>query len=65
MTYQITRTHQNRTSVLKNGIDRKPFSFATREDAQAFADSCFASARCDDKNQGRRLPKYEVVEEAA
>ncbi len=62
MTFQIARTHQNRTAILKNGITRKVMTFAAREDAQAFADSCFANARCDDKNQGRRLPQYRVVE---
>lgn len=62
MTFQITRTHQNRTVILKDGITRKVLNFKTREDAQVFADSCFANARCEDKNQGRRLPQYNVVE---
>lgn len=62
MTFQITKTQHGRTVILKDGITCKPRSFETREHAQAFANSCFANDRCDWKNQGRKLPKYEVRE---
>jgi hypothetical protein len=62
MTFQITRTHKGRTAVLKNPITMKAHTFETREDAARFASSCFQTERCDWKNEGRRLAKYEVRE---
>ncbi len=59
--FQINRTQNGRTATLKNGIDCKVMNFETQEDAQTFANSCLANARCEDKFQGRKLPKYEVV----
>lgn len=64
MTFQVTRTANGSKKVLKNGVTLKAMTFDTHEDAQAFADSCFANARADWKNEGRKLPKYEVTEAA-
>lgn len=58
MTYKILRNGK----FLKDGITQKVRVYDTREDAQTFADSCFANDRADWKYQGRRLPKFEVVE---
>jgi hypothetical protein len=56
----IIKRRNGETKALKDGITRKVMVWDSREDAQAFADSCFANARCDYKNQGRRLPTYSV-----
>lgn len=58
--FQIRKTHQARTVILKDGISRQVKTFETQADAQIFADSCLANARCDHKNQGRELPQYTV-----
>jgi hypothetical protein len=62
MVFQINRTQNGYTKVLKNGISGKVMTFDCREDAHTFANSCLANARCEDKYQGRKLPKYEVIE---
>lgn len=60
--YQIKRTQHAHVAILKDGINRKIRNFETQEDAQIFANSCLANDRCDYKFQGRKLPKYEVIE---
>lgn len=62
MAYQIkitTRTGQ--VKIQKDAITGKARVFETIERAQKAADSSFALARCDWKNAGRRLPRFEVV----
>jgi hypothetical protein len=66
MTFQVritTRTGQ--AKFQKDAITGNARTFETRERAQKAADSSFALARCDWKNEGRRLSKLEVVEVAA
>jgi len=66
MAFQIritTRTGQ--IKMQKDAITGQVRSFETRERAQKAADGSFALARCDWKNQGRRLAKFEVIEVAA
>ena len=66
MSFQVritTRTGQ--VKIQKDAITGKARTYETRERAQNSADSSFALARCDWKNQGRRLSKYEVVEVGA
>jgi hypothetical protein len=65
MTFQIQVTRRNETKLVKNAIDMKVMNFETRDHAEHFANSMFQNARCDWKNQGRRLPKFEVVEVGA
>ncbi len=66
MTIQIevtTRTGEKK--IIRDAITLRPRSYETMQDAQAAADSHFALARCDWKNQGRRLPRYRFIETAA
>jgi hypothetical protein len=66
MTFQVritTRTGQ--VKFQKDAITGKGRTFETRERAQQAADSSFHLARCDWKNNGRRLSKYEVIEVGA
>ena len=60
MAFQISITRNGSTKVLKNPLTNAPHEFDARERAQTFADSCLANQRCDYRNQGKRLPKYEV-----
>ncbi len=64
-TFQIeVTTRTGAKKIMKDAITMRPRSFETMEDAQAFADSSFALARCDWK-KGRRLPRFRVIEMTA
>lgn len=58
--FKVIIKRNGETKALKDGITRQVRVWDSREDAQTFADSCFANARADYKNQGRRLPTYTV-----
>lgn len=65
MTYQIEVTRRGSTKILKDAVTCKPLSYETIESAKRAADSHFALARCDWKNEGRKLPTYRFIETAA
>ena len=59
--FKIVITKAGHTTVVKDAISRRVMTWESQSDAETFAHSMFALARCDWKNEGRLLPRFAVV----